>query len=200
MFDSSDEENGATENVNSLKIDWLDINGDGAQSVALSSLPGCRFQNIQHNLAYDLEKLESENITDVLILVTRGELRKYRVPNLLLKYDTRGFNIHHYPLEDGTSPSIDLMMSILFCLKRLLDADKKVLIHCMGGLGRACLVAACFLQYLDENITPEATVDLLRDLRGPRAIQTIKQYNFIHDFRELHQKWLTEDFDTCISR
>lgn len=120
------------------------------------------------------DKLENENISDVMVLVTRGELNKYRVPNLLTNYDGRGLSVHHYPMEDGTSPSIDRMMSVLFCLKRLLDAQKKVLIHCMGGLGRAIVVVSCLLQFLDENATPQGTIDLLRTIRGPRAIQTIK--------------------------
>ncbi|POI24580.1 hypothetical protein CIB84_011670 [Bambusicola thoracicus] len=59
-------------------------------------------------------------------------------------------------------------------------------------------VAACLLLQLSDVVTPQQAIDSLKDLRGSRAIQTIKkytalitnvtvlfqQYNYIHDFRE----------------
>uniref|UniRef100_A0A7N4NWZ5 protein-tyrosine-phosphatase n=1 Tax=Sarcophilus harrisii TaxID=9305 RepID=A0A7N4NWZ5_SARHA len=55
---------------------------------------------------------------------------------------------------------------------------------CYGGLGRSCLVAACLLLYLSDTVSPQQAIDSLRDLRGSGAIQTIKQYNYLHDFRD----------------
>lgn len=45
---------------------------------------------------------------------------------------------------------------------------------CMGGLGRACVIASCLLQYFDNSVTPDQTIFLLRDLRGACAVQTVK--------------------------
>ncbi|XP_029820020.1 cyclin-dependent kinase inhibitor 3, partial [Manacus vitellinus] len=55
---------------------------------------------------------------------------------------------------------------------------------CYGGLGRSCLVAACLLLQLSDTLAPQQVIESLRNLRGSGAIQTIKQYNFLHDFRE----------------
>ncbi|XP_036055348.1 cyclin-dependent kinase inhibitor 3 isoform X3 [Onychomys torridus] len=55
---------------------------------------------------------------------------------------------------------------------------------CYGGLGRSCLVAACLLLYLSDSVSPQQAIDSLRDLRGSGAIQTIKQYNYLHEFRD----------------
>lgn len=71
---------------------------------------------------------------------------------------------------------------------------------CMGGLGRACVIASCLLQYFDNSVTPDQTIFLLRDLRGACAVQTVKQYNFIQDFRSLCERWMDEDIDRSVSR
>ena len=63
-----------------------------------------------------------------------------------------------------------------------------VLVHCYGGLGRTGVVAACLLLSVDEHMTPEEAVDRLRALRGPRAIASVKQYNFVHEFRQLSKE------------
>ncbi|XP_024590514.1 cyclin-dependent kinase inhibitor 3 isoform X3 [Neophocaena asiaeorientalis asiaeorientalis] len=75
---------------------------------------------------------------------------------------------------DGGTPDIasccDIMEELEICLKN----NRKTLIHCYGGLGRSCLVAACLLLYLSDTISPQQAIDSLRDLRGSGAIQTIK--------------------------
>ncbi|KAF4017504.1 hypothetical protein G4228_008570, partial [Cervus hanglu yarkandensis] len=45
-------------------------------------------------------------------------------------------------------------------------------------------VAACLLLYLSDTVSPQQAIDSLRDLRGSGAIQTIKQYNYLHEFRD----------------
>ncbi|XP_046797839.1 cyclin-dependent kinase inhibitor 3 isoform X2 [Gallus gallus] len=85
---------------------------------------------------------------------------------------------------DGDAPDITTCCTILEELRSCLESNRKTIIHCYGGLGRSCLIAACLLLQLSDVVTPQQAIDSLRDLRGSRAIQTIKQYNFIHDFRE----------------
>uniref|UniRef100_A0A8C4VHZ9 Uncharacterized protein n=1 Tax=Gopherus evgoodei TaxID=1825980 RepID=A0A8C4VHZ9_9SAUR len=46
------------------------------------------------------------------------------------------------------------------------------------------IVAACLLLQLSDAMEPQEAIESLRDLRGSGAIQTIKQYNYLHDFRE----------------
>ncbi|XP_059954087.1 cyclin-dependent kinase inhibitor 3 isoform X4 [Mesoplodon densirostris] len=85
---------------------------------------------------------------------------------------------------DGGTPDIasccDIMEELEICLKN----NRKTLIHCYGGLGRSCLVAACLLLYLSDTVSPQQAIDSLRDLRGSGAIQTIRQYNYLHEFRD----------------
>ncbi|XP_057579968.1 cyclin-dependent kinase inhibitor 3 isoform X5 [Hippopotamus amphibius kiboko] len=85
---------------------------------------------------------------------------------------------------DGGTPDIASCCEIMEELEICLKNNRKTLIHCYGGLGRSCLVAACLLLYLSDTVSPQQAIDSLRDLRGSGAIQTIKQYNYLHEFRD----------------
>uniref|UniRef100_A0A3Q2EAV4 Tyrosine-protein phosphatase domain-containing protein n=1 Tax=Cyprinodon variegatus TaxID=28743 RepID=A0A3Q2EAV4_CYPVA len=45
-------------------------------------------------------------------------------------------------------------------------------------------VAACLLLQLSSTLTANQAIEFLREHRGGSAIQTVKQYNFLHEFRE----------------
>ncbi|NWQ77470.1 CDKN3 inhibitor, partial [Columbina picui] len=145
---------------------------------------GCRFKDIRRNLQKDIEELKNCGTQDIFVLCTRGELLKYRVPNLIDTYQQNGICVHHYPIPDGAAPDIADCCEILEELKNCLESNRKTIIHCYGGLGRSCLIAACLLLWLSDTLAPQEAIDSLRKLRGSGAIQTIKQYNYLHDFRE----------------
>lgn len=42
------------------------------------------------------------------------------------------------------------------------------------------LVAACFLMALDSEMTPEKAIEKMKELRGPRAVQTVKVCSLIN--------------------
>ncbi|XP_044911731.1 cyclin-dependent kinase inhibitor 3-like [Felis catus] len=168
-FDSSDEEPIEDEQT-PIQISWLPLSRvNCSQLLGLCALP---------------EELKSCGIQDIFVFCTRGELSKYRVPNLLDLYHQYGIITHHHPIPDGGTPNIasccEIMEELAICLKN----NRKTLIHCYGGLGRSCLVAACLLLYLSDTVSPEQAIDSLRDLRGSGAIQTVKQYNYLHEFRD----------------
>uniref|UniRef100_A0A3P9PXK4 Cyclin-dependent kinase inhibitor 3 n=1 Tax=Poecilia reticulata TaxID=8081 RepID=A0A3P9PXK4_POERE len=62
--------------------------------------------------------------------------------------------------------------------------NRKTVVHCYGGLGRSALIAACLLLQLSVTMTANEAIEILREHRGGGAIQTVKQYNFLHEFRE----------------
>ncbi|KAM4830657.1 cyclin-dependent kinase inhibitor 3 isoform X4 [Urocitellus parryii] len=186
-FDSSDEEPIEDEQT-PIQISWLPLSQvNCSQFLGLCALP---------------EELKSYGIQDIFVFCTRGELSKYRVPNLLDLYQQYGITTHHHPIPDGGTPDIasccDIMEELAICLKN----NRKTLIHCYGGLGRSCLVAACLLLYLSDTVSPQQAIDSLRDVRGSGAIQTIKQYNYLHDFRDKLAAYLSsrESLSRSVSR
>ncbi|XP_042193785.1 cyclin-dependent kinase inhibitor 3 isoform X1 [Callorhinchus milii] len=196
-FDSSDEE---TEEEYQLpvQVTWLPLSMvNSTQFLGICALPGCKFKDVRRNLQKDIEALWRHSIQDVFVFCTKGEMGKYRVPGLLESYQQQGFTVHHYPFPDGNVPDISSCSKILEELRICLENDKKTLIQCYGGLGRSCLIAACLLLQLSDAMFPEQAIDLLRELRGAGAIQTVKQYNYLHDFRENMANYLATKEDSA---
>lgn len=185
-----------------LNLNWMDLSGYMGQIdsrlVALSSLPGCKFRHYRRDLNSDLTTLKAQGIHHILCLLTDWELRKYRVPCLLKEYNDAGFSYTHYPIPDAMIPEdISEFMGIIWELIHVhIQQGNRVLIHCYGGLGRTGLIGACLLLSLDDKLHPDEAISQIRNIRGPRAVQSVKQYNFIHEFRDLRAL----DEDRSVSR
>ncbi|XP_061469299.1 cyclin-dependent kinase inhibitor 3 [Rhineura floridana] len=197
-FDSSDEEPLEEEQA-PFQVSWLALSPTNSQFLGICSLPGCRFKSIRRSLQKDIDELKNYGVQDIFVLCTRGELSKYRVPHLLEAYQNQGITVHHHPIPDGDTPDIAKCCVILRELQSCLECNRKTLIHGYGGLGRSCLIAACLLLQISDTIVPQQAIDSLRDLRGSGAIQTIKQYNYLHDFQDTLAVHLTTEGATARS-
>ncbi|KAJ0008512.1 hypothetical protein NQD34_015927 [Periophthalmus magnuspinnatus] len=204
-FDSSsDEDDIREEELTPFHISWIPLSVVGSsQYLGICALPGCKYKDIRRNLLRDVEELQSQGVQDVFVFCTRGELSKYRVPSLLEAYGQIGFRVHHRPFSDGDAPELEHCCRILEELKHSLDNNRRTVLHCYGGLGRSGLIAACLLLQLSLTMTPNKAIEILREHRGGGAIQTIKQYNFLHEFRDkfvLYQETRDEPKERCVSR
>ncbi|XP_040267511.1 cyclin-dependent kinase inhibitor 3 isoform X2 [Bufo bufo] len=186
-FDSSDEETSKEEQT-PLELSWLSLEPvNYAHILGIGALP---------------EEIKKLDIQDVFIFCTTSELSYYRVPTLIQEYSKQDIVVHHYPFLDGDVPELDTCYKILENLKTSMDNSRKTLIHCYGGLGRSCVIAACLLLWLDDKMTPEEAINLVRATRGRGAIQTVKQYNFVNEFREnmCHSRPPSEESRQSLSR
>ncbi|XP_068948061.1 cyclin-dependent kinase inhibitor 3 isoform X4 [Petaurus breviceps papuanus] len=128
-FDSSDEEPVENEQT-PFQVSWLPLSiVNCSQFLGLCSLPGCKFKDVRRNLQKDMEELKNYGIQDIFVFCTRGELSKYRVPNLLDFYQQHGIIIHHHPIPDGDTPDIDRCCGILQELAVCLENNRKTLIQ-----------------------------------------------------------------------
>ncbi|XP_052552628.1 cyclin-dependent kinase inhibitor 3 isoform X5 [Tympanuchus pallidicinctus] len=132
-FDSSDEEAAEEEEGEEpapLPLSWLPLPPAYSSAfLAVCSLPGCRFKDIRRNLQKDIDELKSCGTQDVFVLCTKGELLKYRVPNLIDAYQERGICVHHYPIPDGDAPDVTTCCTILEELRSCLESNRKTIIH-----------------------------------------------------------------------
>ncbi|KAG7272738.1 hypothetical protein CRUP_031062 [Coryphaenoides rupestris] len=142
---------------------------------ARDSTTRCKYKEIRRNLQRDVEELQNQGVQDMFVFCTRGEMHKYRVPSLLDAYQRQGFRVHHLPFPDGGAPELEQCGQILDALQRSLQADR---------------LASCLLLQLSVTMTANKAIEILRDLRGGGAIQTVKQYNFLHEFREKYAVFL----------
>ncbi|XP_064622743.1 cyclin-dependent kinase inhibitor 3-like [Lineus longissimus] len=191
-FDTDNEEESFDESP--LSMDWVDLTNYKlpADGLAITSLPGCRFSETWRNLDQDIAFIKSQGITNVMSFCTKGDLNRCRVKNLLEKYAAAGLEVHDCPHEDMIQPEIENLMKIIEQLELNLNAGKKTLMHCCVGLGRSCLVAACLMMLHNPELEPEKAIENIRSIRGHRAVQSIKQFNFITDFRTELNEFLTK--------
>lgn len=75
------------------------------------------------------EELKNYGTQDIFVLCTRGELLKYRVPNLIDTYQQHGIYVHHYPILDGDAPDIAKCCKILEELRSCLESNRKTIIQ-----------------------------------------------------------------------
>ena len=51
----------------------------------------------------------------------------------------------HMPIADFTVPPVSHMRAILAAIREALDADERVYVHCLAGIGRTGTVVGCLL-------------------------------------------------------
>lgn len=192
-FDSSDDEEGELD-LSPFQISWLELGtGEVDDKLAISGLPGCKFKDTWRSLENDIKCLKTEGVDEVFSLCTKGELNKYRVPWLLNELTGAEIVVHHYPFPDGQTPNMGSLLKMIDEIQVSVRNGRKPLVHCFGGLGRSCLVAVCAMLVIDESLEPQKAIDKIRELRGPGAIQSVKQYNYVCDFRELYGDYKKEN-------
>ena len=92
-----------------------------------------------------------------------------------------------------------------YCNTRIHWHTHQSSLNFIGGLGRAVLVGACLTLAIDVDATPTEVISQMRALRGPRAVQSVKQFNFINEYRELsiaedQLGYRDDDDESCVSR
>lgn len=162
-----------------LWVDWLPAEYTGPGKLGLTLLPGRR--DMLRSLEKDLNTLkETENATHLVSLVTQDELQNYGVPQLHEKAAEMGFAVYHQPMLDQRTCSPKEMVALLDWIKTALDQGGKVVLHCVGGLGRSGTAAACYLKR--QGLSTDLALHQVRLTRSPRAVESLEQENFLRDF------------------
>lgn len=125
------------------------------------------------DLDADLAALRAEGASVLVTLTTQEELAWAGVPDLETRARGAGFETIALPIRDQEAPSDAAMDELTIAIRAHLDAGRTVVVHCMGGLGRSGLVAACVL--VDRGRSPSEALVAVREARGPRAVESIAQ-------------------------
>ncbi len=161
-----------------LRIDWLDSDSTAPGNLGITILPGRR--DLSRSLEEDIDYLKSAGIEHIVTLVPQKELTFYGVDDLLETYQHEGFEVKHLPiLDQGTCTQAE-MSAVVAWINHRLDTGGKVLIHCVGGLGRSGMVAASYLKH--KGLDSEKAIQMVRDVRSPRAIESDLQEIFVRNF------------------
>jgi protein-tyrosine phosphatase len=161
-----------------LRVDWFNAEDTGNGRLGITLLPGRR--DHRRDLELDIEALKEDGVTHVVPLLTNEELWDYGVSELMEKYGEVGVAVRRLPILDQGTSSVRQMNELLDWIDERLEEGAKVLVHCVGGLGRAGLVGASYLRR--RGMTADAAIAEVRRVRSPRALESAVQEEFVQKF------------------
>lgn len=164
-----------------LRVDWLPDEARAPGRLGLTLCPGRRDRG--RDLDADLDALQRAGATALVSLVTEDELRWAGVEDLPAALRGRGMTWWSLPIADQGVPGFRRLEDLLGELRDALAAGDRVVVHCMGGLGRSGLVAACAL--VDAGWSAPDAIAAVRTVRDPRAVETPAQEAFVAEFAAL---------------
>ncbi len=164
-----------------LRLDWLCPH---EPNLSITILPGRR--DYHRNLADDIQTLAKNKVAMVVCLATRDELDQYGVSNLESAYQKSKIATLFSPMIDQKACPIDQINEILAAVHKTIRAGSRVLIHCVGGLGRSGMIAACHLVTL--GLAPQDAIAAVRRARSERAIETKPQEVMVEQFARTLRK------------
>ena len=87
--------------------------------------------------------------------------------------------------DRGTPDVADAIDLVQWC-QEATEQGEAVVVTSMDGLGRSGTIAACTL--VAAGISPESAIAAVRTARGPRALETLAQEDFVVTFASAMQK------------
>ena len=174
-----------------LRVDNLAIEGLSGV-IGLTFCPGKKQRGAlsgdwDRDLTADLDAIMSSGGKALVTLMESGELSAVHLPLTELAQKTASFGLewHHLPIRDVDVPDErfeDLWTYSGVRLRNLLVNGEKVVIHCLGGLGRTGTVAGRLL--VEFGVTPGDAIKAIRSARAG-TIETRKQEEYVKNCKPL---------------
>ncbi|KAJ3081603.1 hypothetical protein HK102_002240 [Quaeritorhiza haematococci] len=171
-------------------------------NLALSSCPGKKVRletgpvngraMINRDLDTDFARMASMGIRTVVNCLNDAELSFLGAswPKYYESATKLGIDVLRIPMIEGSCPdSVEQVEVILAEMDRRIKQGTNVLCHCRGGVGRAGLVACCYLLRQQYLSTADRSIHYVRMRRSPKAIETRRQEDFIREYWQ----WLVKN-------
>ncbi|KAK3816245.1 MAG: protein-tyrosine phosphatase-like protein [Benniella sp.] len=163
-------------------------------NLGLSSCPGKKVRldgpvngraTIVRDLDLDFDRLQKLGFTRVVCCLFDEELELLGspFPKYLEAASSHGFDVVRIPMVEGSTPySFEEMDRVLDKMDETTRKGQSVLAHCRGGVGRAAVVACCWLLRLRYFKDHREVIEWVRAQRSPKAIETKEQAQFVAGF------------------
>ncbi|RJF72361.1 protein-tyrosine-phosphatase [Deinococcus cavernae] len=174
---------------NPLRIAWIE---DGPPRcpgrLGLTIAPGKKGQGheLRHDrdLTTDLGYLKEQGVTLLVNLMQQDEMQRWHMDDYHAEAARLGLNVRHHPIPDVKTPTDDAAFHALVQdLRDRLRHGETIVIHCLGGLGRSGMLAACLL--VQSGLNAHDAIALVRHCRGPRAVEA-DQPRYVETYARTH--------------
>lgn len=133
------------------------------------------------DLGADLDVLVRDGMELQVCLLEDEELVRLKIPRLIDEAKRRGVDVMRLPIPDGgVLPRLADMDSTVHAILAAARGGRGVVIHCMGGLGRAGTVGGCVL--VAAGMSADEALARLKERRGPNCPETKAQQDFIRSY------------------
>jgi len=166
-----------------LRIDYINEKYTKQGKIGLTILPGRKDNS--RLLEADVQTIKADGITHVISLITSEEITRYGVENLMTEYKKAGFTTKSFAINDQGVSTVDETNELVDWIDKNLEQGAKIMIHCVGGLGRTGLVSACYL--VNQGMAAQDAIDEIRSVRSKRAIESESQELFIYKYEKLQK-------------
>jgi protein-tyrosine phosphatase len=138
-----------------------------------------------------LDAFLAAGINSFFDLTHAGELNPY---DQLVKElaQARGVAVSYtrIPIRDHGIPTVELMSSLLDRIDQALTENKRIYVHCWGGIGRTGTTVGCYL--IRHGLTNQGALqqiagwwtDMPKRVHFPRSPETDEQVEFILNWKE----------------
>jgi len=171
-----------------IRVDFVSQAAHGQPGrLGLTIAPGKCDDRWKRDLAVDLRRLRDHYHADVLVsLLEPDEYEALGIAGLADAAEETGISVLQLPIPDVSVPaSMERCRATVAEMVTALAADKTVIVHCRGGLGRSGLVAACCLTACGAE--PDVAIRCVREAR-PGAVETKAQERFVARFAKAWQE------------
>jgi len=162
-----------------LRIDWIDskvIRVSGR--LGMTICPGRTDHN--RDLVEDMGALKEAGVDTIYGLLTERDLEWAGVPNIKQVAEQLDIDYKRFPIPDQGVPSLDEAAVVIRTIIDDLKSGQSIVLHCVGGLGRTGTIGACVA--IDRGLEPHVAIQLIRDTRSQRSIESSAQEHFVLNF------------------
>jgi protein-tyrosine phosphatase len=157
-----------TSKTHPLRIDWL---GESLPHslIGLTFAPGKRCESTlgfrwERDVDADLSALIKTGTSVLVCLMEDHELPPNGLAELLPSARSRGLEVLRLQIRDGGIPDdIADVDTLLDAIDDRVSRGQRIVIHCLGGLGRTGTVAGCYL--VRRGMTSAQAIEVLHHVR-----------------------------------
>ncbi len=129
----------------------------------------------------EIRALKDNGLDVIVSLLTKEEDKELSLLEEKAMCETVGSEFMQFPIADVSVPaSRTATLELVNTLDELLSKGRNVGIHCLAGVGRSGMIAACLLMM--RGLSPEEALEEVSNTRGVIVPQTDEQREWLIEF------------------